>query len=319
MNKNNNPAQNKQNILIIVLLAIICLLIVGFVLMYRKAQEQGNNGQANRTEQTRKSDEKEEERNNSKKADKAFKEFLQLKRTVSMKLGSDTETKELYLSDFVENENQEVLKYSYIYPMAGKEKQLVILHAEVWQGEEYNTYIYIIRYEDEQLVVSNKLFMKDMHEQGVLNQYGVIRHYQGGITDGINHGNYYILSDGQLERINTYWHINLFSGMDDYTAFYDEKTTQIIKEVMNTIPDFRTEDYMNLSFEEYCFEDSYYVPFCLTDKEKEFVERCEEKGLRFVTQEEVVNMIDKAIKEAGSAIMFEDTEVEWTVWKQGTN
>lgn len=253
-------------------------------------------------------------------AEKAYEEFLNIQRFAHLKLDVYPNKSECYITDFLFEGKNVKLKYCYIYPEAGAKKQLALM-AEYYTdyNDVYYGICYILKYENDQLMVSDYFYTKDMNWQTEMNNYGVINNYMGSISEGINHGTYYIDADGVFRKINDYIYVSVCDGMYDYSCLRDEKSKKIIKDVIdncNAMFDYNLYDYLEIDLAEYYLDEAYYVPFFdeESDLERLFIEKCKEQGMKFVTETQIAKIVEEKKSLIGDKRMFDKNYPDWQAW-----
>lgn len=279
-----------------------------------------------------------EEMERLKLQEEAFEEFLNGERTVSYTSAMNPGKTEYYISEFI-NEQYflDDVKYCYIYPEMGNEKKLVVKVSDNSAGPMdntvYNGECYIIDYENGRLVVQDTYDAGYVHSEVILNRYGVVKINKEDV--GYRYSTYYIDKEGTIRQIVNYTCKKIYNDGPMEYFFLEDKAEYIFEEVTRewyNNYNYDVNGIANLCIEEYYLEDGevYYLPidyvydpnkldnvlvsYTKNEMATIFIEMCKNRGMEFVAEEQIVELIEKRKLDIGDLAMFEDIEPEWILW-----
>ncbi len=256
----------------------------------------------------------------SDKIELIYEQFLNNKITAYSMLPNDTANRECYISGLCSGFGLDTTKIESAYIYSGKNKPPILLvktdylyAADV--TEPYESYCYVISYDDGKLYAADMFEVLTSHSMAEINEYGMVKCYQGMPEKGINHGTYYIDEKGILQKINSYISVGPYDGLYGSESFKCEQNRSIFKEVEKEV----YEQYgdmvwsCSMTIDEYYFDEAYYVYTVYNNSEvaEKYIELCKAKGLQFVSEDEVAAVFAEETK-SFDVDMFTEKNVQWS-------
>ncbi len=249
-----------------------------------------------------------------------YEQFLDNKITAYSMLQNDTANRECYISGLCSGFGLDTTKIesAYIYPGKNKLPILLVKTSHLYAAdvtEPYEINCYVISYNDGKLYATDMFDILTSHSMAEINEYGVVKCYQGMSKKGITHGTYYIDENGMLQKINSYISVGPYDGLYGSESFNCEQNISVFNEVEKEV----YEQYgdmvwsCSMTIDEYYFDEAYYLYTIYNNSEvaEKYIELCKVKGLRFVSENEVSALFGEKTKSFDSA-MFTEKDVQWS-------